>query len=300
MEEYSKSQKLIPFGQTPMEDNIDDEIKLYIPKNRERSKKRFFFCFRIFRFIAMVFAFFFIYYCLYQLYLKNAKFNEDIPSSATVAETSKEEGELTTDPRIPLLIDESASNIELKEYIENSVGLKLPEGEGVKVLVVNAHSSEKVSQNLTVSDLAADLVKIFESRGIRAYFDDTANDENGTIGAYSKMRDNVARLKDIHNEAFVVIDIHNSDSGLPCTFTIGSIDTFAWQENLRFACGIYKIMKDTEVAFRILPSSLGQDSGLITLNLGIGGDIFDDCEARALLSSFADAFVKLIRNEPLA
>jgi hypothetical protein len=300
MEEYSKSQKLIPFGQTPMEDNIDDEIKLYIPKNRGRGKKRFLFCFRIFRFIAMVFAFFFIYYCLYQLYLKNAKFNEDVPSSETVAEASNEETEPMQEVRMPLLIDESESNIDLKEYIENAGDFKFPEGEGVKVFVVNSHSSEKASQNLTVSDLAADLVKILESRGIRAYFDDTANDENGTIGAYSKMRDNVARLKDIHNEAFVVIDIHNSDSGLPYTFSVGILDSFAWQENLRFACGIYKIMKDTEAAFRILPSSLGQDSGLITLNLGIGGDTYDDSEARILLSLFADAFLELIANEPLA
>jgi hypothetical protein len=201
---------------------------------------------------------------------------------------------------MPLLIDESESNIDLKEYIENAGDFKFPEGEGVKVFVVNSHSSEKASQNLTVSDLAADLVKILESRGIRAYFDDTANDVNGTIGAYSKMRDNVARLKDIHNEAFVVIDIHNSDSGVPYTFTVGSLESFAWQENLRFACGIYKIMKDTEAAFRILPSSLGQDSGLITLNLGIGGDTYDDSEARILLSSFADAFIQLITNEPLA
>ena len=52
--------------------------------------------------------------------------------------------------------------------------------------------------------------------------------------------------------------------------------------------------------FRFLPTSLGQDSGLLTLNIGIGGDLTDDSATRALLASFADALSHLLQNEPLA
>mgnify|MGYP003306871352 CR=1 FL=1 len=41
MEEYSEPNKLVPFGQTPIENDPEDEIKLYMPNRRERKSKLF-------------------------------------------------------------------------------------------------------------------------------------------------------------------------------------------------------------------------------------------------------------------
>ena len=300
MEEYSEPNKLVPFGQTPIENDPEDEIKLYMPNRRERKSKLFSFCFRIYRFAAMVVAFFLIYYCLYRLYVKNALPAEDIPAAATPEVTSAEESLHLTEPRLPLVINECPFEIDVEEYLNEDSYIKIPDGDGIKVLIVNSHSSETVSDSLSVSDLAEDLAKILESRGIGTYFDNTQNDVAGNIGAYARMTENIARLKEKYTEAVIVIDIHDSDSGSPFTFTIGATDDFSWEENLRLACNIYKLMKDTDAMFRFLPTSLGQDSGLLTLNIGIGGNITDDSTARALLSSFADALSQLLQNEPLA
>lgn len=300
MEEYSKSNKLVLFGQTPIDDNIDDVIKLYMPKKREKNRKIFSFCFRIWRFLAMVTAFFLIYYCLYQLYVKNVAPAEDIPIAVTPEVTSSVETEYPSKPRLPLIINESSFEINVEEYYNEDNHIKFPNGDGIKVLIVNSHSSERVSDSLSVSDLAEDLAKILESRGIGTYFDNTANDDAGTIGAYARMSENIFKLKEKYTEAVIVIDIHDSDSGAPFTFTVGATDGFSWEENLRLACNIYKLMKDTDAVFRFLPTSLGQDSGILTLNIGIGGNLTDDSNARTSLSSFADALSQLLQNEPLA
>ncbi len=300
MEEYSESNKLVPFGQPPIENDLDGEIKLYMPKKREKNRKIFSFCFRIWRFFAMVIAFFLIYYCLYQLYVKNAAPAEDVPAVVTPEVTSSEQTVYLSEPRLPLVIDESSFEINVEEYLKEENFIKFPHGDGIKVLIVNSHSSERVSDSLSVADLSEDLAKILESRGIGTYFDNTANDDAGAIGAYARMSANVAMLKEKYIEAVIVIDIHDSDSGSPFTFTVGATDSFSWEENLRLACNIYKLMKDTDAMFRFLPTSLGQDSGLLTLNIGIGGDLTDDSATRALLASFADALSQLLQNEPLA
>ena len=300
MEEYSEVNKLVPLGQTPMEENIDDAIKLYMPPKRERNRKVFSFCFRVWRFIAMVVAFFLIYYCLYRLYVKNALPNEDIPASVTPEASSLEEPVELSDPVLPLIIDESLLEINVESYLNEENYIKIPQGDGIKVLIVNSHASERVSDSLSVSDLGEDLVKILESRGIGTYFDNIPNDDAGTIGAYARMSENVAILKEKYKEAVIVIDIHDSDTGSPFTFSVGVSEEFAWEENLRFACNIYKIMKNSDAAFRFLPTSLGQNNGLLTLNIGIGGNMTKDSAARAQLASFADALSQLLQNEPLA
>ncbi len=300
MEEYSESNKLVLLGQTPIENDIDDEIKLYMPKKRERNHKLISFCFKIWRFVAMVVAFFLIYYCLYQLYLKNALPGEDIPTVATPDNTTAEETVQVSPPTFPPIINESAYEINIEEYINEDSFIKIPQGDGVKVLIVNSHSSERVSESLSVSNLGEDLAKILESRSIGTYFDNSENDVSGTIGAYSRMSEKVDVLKEKYSEAVVVIDIHDSDIGSPITFTIGATDEFSWQENLRFACNIYKLMKDKDAIFRFLPTPLGQDSGLLTINIGIGGNLSQDSDARAILGSFADALTRLLQNEPLA
>ena len=279
MEEYSKSNKPVLFGQIPIDNDLDDEIKLYMPKKREKNRKLLSFCFRISRFFIMVIAFFLIYYCLYRLYVKNAVLAEDLPVSAIPEDTSIEETLRISEPRIPLVIDESSFEINLVKYLNEDNYIKIPNGDGIKVLIVNSHSSERVSDSLSASDLGEDLAKILESRGVGTYF---------------------AILKEKYNEAVIVIDIHDSDSGSPFTFTIGATEDFSWEENLRLACNIYKLMKDTDVMFRFLPTSLGQDTGLLTLNIGIGGNMTDDSAARAMLASFADALSQLLQNEPLA
>lgn len=300
MEEYSLSNKLVLYGQTPTDENTDDEIKLYMPKKRNRNNMLFSFCFKICRFLTLVVAFFLLYYCLYQLYVKSALPQENVPTAVTPAITSAEDTEEYFKLELPFVINESANEINIEEYFGNEDHISLPQGKGIKVLIVNSHSSEFASSSLSVSDLGEDLAKILSSRGISTYFDSTVHDEAGTIGAYSRMSESISDLQKKYNEAVVVIDIHDSSSGAPVTFTVGTSDGFAWQENLRLVCSIYKGMKKDDVAIRILPTALGQNNGLLTLNVGIGGKFCDDSTARALLASVADALTIILKNEPLA
>lgn len=300
MEEYSDFKKLIPLGQTPMESNIDDEIKLYRPKKKGKNRVIYYVCFRVVRFFMLVLAFFAVYYCLYQLYLKNAKGNDDVPASAYPEETLAEETAPKDEFRLPLIINESKREIDYISIFEEDNYFRLPPGDGVKIIIVNSHSGEKVAGDIAVTEISDDLLRLLQSRGISAYLDDTQYDAEGAIGAYKRMSDNVSKLKNIYKEAVVVIDLHNSDSGVPLTFTVGTSDNFAWQENLRFACAIYKYMDDKNVAIRMLPTSLGQDNGLLNINVGIGGSECTAIEARETLSAFLDSLTLILQNVPLA
>ena len=303
MEEYSKSNEVIVGAPREPREDLDDVIKLYMPKQRRQRMQRklvFTFGLKIFRFFLLVTAFFLIYYCLYRLYVQNAVTTPDIPTSVSPAETSEEETTAEYVFELPIIINESNTEINIEEYFENDTFIKLPQGRGIKVIIVNSHSSEMVTENLSVADLSEDLAKILESRGIGVCFENSENDADGMIGAYARMSESVSRLKDIYNEAVVVIDIHNSDSGMPLTYTIGIDDKFAWNENLLFVCNIYRSMKDVESAFRILPSSLGQDNGLLTINIGIGGSQYEDSEVRSWLIAFADGLLRIFNEEPLA
>lgn len=300
MEDYSEAKELVPFGQTPMESDLDDEIKLYKPKKKVRNRVLYSACLRVWRFLLLVVAFFLVYYCLYQLYLKNAKVGEDIPASVVPEQSTAEETTSTKELLLPFIIDESGTEFDFEALFYEDSLFRLPSGNGIKVIIVNSHSSENVSKNATVADLSEDLFKILQSKGISAYLDKTEYDADGTIGAYTRMSENVASLKEKYNDVLVVVDLHDSDIGVPFVFTVGISDHFAWQENMRFACNIYKLMKFPDGTFRMLPSSLGQDSGLLSINIGIGGITADDVETRAILSSFADALVAILQEEPLA
>ncbi len=299
MEEYSEAKDLIPFGQTPMESNFDDEIKLYKPKKKDRNGVLYSAFFSFGRFLLLVVGFFMVYYCLYQLYLKNAKAGEDIPASVIPEQTTAEETTEQKESLLPLIIDESGTEFDYEALFYEDGLFRLPTGDGVKVIIVNSHSSEKVSNNRTVSDLSEDLFKILQSKGISAYIDKTEYDADGTIGAYTRMSENVASLKEEYNNALIVVDIHDSDIGVPFVFTVGISDRFAWQENLRFACNIYKLMKRPDGALRMLPSSLGQDNGLLSINIGMGSAVADVVETREILSSFADALAAILQENPL-
>ena len=65
----------------------------------------------------MVIAFFLIYYCLYRLYVKNAVLAEDLPAAVIPEDTSIEETLRLSEPRLPLIIDESSFEINLVEYL---------------------------------------------------------------------------------------------------------------------------------------------------------------------------------------
>ena len=300
MEEYSESNKLVLYGLERTDEITEDEIKLYMPKKREKNRQLLSFCFRICRFLTMVAAFFLLYYCLYQLYVKSAVKPEDISASVSPESTSTAETEQTEKLKLPLVINESMVDINIEDFLKADSNFSLPRGDGVKVIIVNSHSSEYASSSLSVSDLGEDLAKILTSRGIATYFDATAYDADGTIGAYSGMSDGVAELVKKYNEAVAVIDIHNSSIGDVVTLTVGTSDSFAWQENLRFACNIYNEMKNDKNVIRLLPTELGQNNGLLTLNVGIGEKNCDDGTTRSLLLFVADALTAVLANEPLA
>jgi hypothetical protein len=300
MEDYSESNALVPYGQTLMKTDLDDEIRLYRPKKKNERGVLFSACLRLWRFLLMVTAFFLIYFCLYQLYVNNASADDDIQAFVPPEETGNKVMNVEKEFAPALLINESKIDIDGDAIFNEGYDFCFPNGDGVKVIIVNTHSSEKVSSEVSVRQFSEDLLKILQSRGISAYFDDTRFDEQGSMGAYTRMSEKVKKMRDIYNEAVVVIDLHDSDSGAPLTFTVGSDESYAWQENLRFACYIYKKMKCNDGAIRILPSSLGQDNGLLSINVGIGGVDYSGIEAREMLSVFADAISEILKTTPHA
>ena len=59
-------------------------------------------------------------------------------------------------------------------------------------------------------------------------------------------------------------------------------------------------MKNDKNVIRLLPTELGQNNGLLTLNVGIGEKNCDDGTTRSLLLFVADALTAVLANEPLA
>jgi hypothetical protein len=113
------------------------------------------------------------------------------------------------------------------------------------------------------------------------------------------MKESLTSLIDKYPDAVCVIDIHDSDSGHPVTFTVGT-DGVGWNENLRLAEAVCGKMASIETAFRFLPGTLGQDSGVLTLNVGLGGKNFGDEEVRAAIASFANAFIEICNEKASA
>ena len=280
----------------------DEEIRVYVPP-REAKKKSV-----VLRFIITFVAFFLLFLCLAILIedrgVCDAEDDEDYLSSAEMTDTSALEEITVSAPSAvypPTVIDESKSGIEINLYNNEDYSLQplLLACDGVKVLIIHSHNSEYVSESLSVSDAGSVISQLLTSAGIETYHCITEHDAEGNIGSYLRMKESVTELIERHPDAVCVIDIHDSDSGLPVTFTVGT-GGVGWNENLRFAEAICGKMTGIETAFRFLPGALGQDGGILTLNVGMGGKGVPDDDARAIIATFVNALIKICNEKASA
>lgn len=201
---------------------------------------------------------------------------------------------------IPLVIDESKAGI-APDVMNTDYSLHhlVEASDGVKLLIVHSHNSESVSSLISVADAGSAIAQILTSAGIDTLHSTVLHDSEGSIGAYSKMKTTVSSVLEKHPGVFCVIDLHDSDSGLPLTFTVAT-EGEGWSENLRLAEAVCGRITDTQSAFRFLPGTLGQDNGILTLNVGICGESYEDQEARAVISSLADAIIEICNEKTSA
>ncbi len=167
---------------------------------------------------------------------------------------------------------------------------------GVKIIIIHSHSSERVSETQGVVALGDELCELLGEAGIESHHCTDKIDKNGVIGAYSTMKSRVKELLVTYPDTVCVIDLHNSDMGDGITLTVGADDGMGWTENFRLALALSKgIDRAYPHSLRVLPSAIGQDSGLLSLHVGIGSDKQSEAEASLALAAFADALITLCR-----
>ncbi len=257
------------------------------------------------RFVLMTLIFTFIFASIAYL-IRHETAKQDtacgiIPEETTACVTDRydetEVKEKVTVP--PVIIDESKTDIKFDMSEEYSLGALIGSSTGIEILILHSHNSEKVSESISVGDAGEVMAQIISSAGINVYHCNTEHDASGTVGAYIKMKETLSELLSEHPDVVCVLDIHDSDSGMPVTFTVGT-DYDGWRENFRIASAVCGQMKDTETAFRLLPGALGQDSGVLTLNVGICGGGFSNDEAREAIAALTEALIKICNEKASA
>lgn len=224
------------------------------------------------------------------------RYQNDIPvgiapeNSDTEVPTGLEEQYITIPP---IVLDESMLGIDVENEIDENYSLAplIGASEGVNVIITHSHTSEYVSESQSVADAGEVLMQILNSGGIKTYHCTASHDAEGTLGAYKRMNETLKALTVEYPGVVLVIDLHDSDSGKPLTFTVGTGFEYGWRENLKAACAVSANISDTERVIRLLPGELGQNSGILTLNIGICGKDYSDEEARKALASLAKAIL---------
>ena len=282
------------------EEDSYDEIRVYEPPRVKKKKTAFL------RFIVLTFAFFLLFLCIGMMIKEKQTSPSDsesgylptvmIPETTTICETT---GSVMETVYTPVVIDESKISAEINFDEKYSLNSLIKASEGVKIVILHSHNSEYVSDSISVSDAGDVISQLFTSAGLETYHCVTVHDKEGSLGAYSRMKESLTSILEKYPATVCVIDIHDSDSGLPVTFTVGT-DGAGWNENLRLAQAICGRMTGIETAFRFLPGSLGQDSGILTINIGIGNGDCSESEARAAISSFAQAFIETCNEKASA
>ncbi len=275
-----------------------ESVRYYVPPRALRRRAAPL----ILRFVLMTLLFTVIFACVACL-IRNEETNPDaecgIQPVETACETTEACEETEAQEKIsipPVVIDESKTDIKLDMTEDYSLGSLMGSSTGVKILILHSHNSEKVSDSITVSDAGQAIAQIISSAGIKVHHCNTEHDGGGTVGAYMKMKQTVSELLSRYPDVLCVLDIHDSDSGMPITFTVGT-DYDGWRENLRIAEAVCGQMYGTETAFRLLPGTLGQDSGVLTLNVGICGSGFSDEEAREAIAALTEAIIKICNEK---
>ena len=278
----------------------DDEIRLYVPPRRNKARPK------LLRFLLSTVAFFLLFLCLAMLIQYKAKATVDEPdeqlqTGALVETEVIDDINVVANPAefIPIVIDETKTGIEITPDKDYSLYPLIASSEGIKVLIVHSHNSEYVSENLSVTDAGDAIAQLLTSAGIKTYHCTTEHDTDGNIGSYLRMKESVSELITRYPDVVCVIDIHDSESGLPVTFTVGT-DFNGWNENFKLSEAVSSYISNIESAFRFLPGTLGQDSGLLTLNIGLGGADTSDEDARSAIALFAEAFIEICSEKASA
>ena len=146
---------------------------------------------------------------------------------------------------------------------------------------------------MSVIDAGEVIMQFLTTAEIGAVHCKVPHDNNGRIGAYNSMKDTVLKLKQEHPGVVLVIDLHGSDSSSQILFDIGSETKYAWKENLLVATKLCYNMDRNDTAIRILPDNLGQDNGIITINVSLGQEEADDSFARELIADLSLGIISL-------
>lgn len=279
-----------------------DEIRIlnnYRKGNRKPVANGFF------RFAVTVAAFiglFSVVYLLsktieYQRDGNNFYDDSDPPVSGDSLQESYEDTDVSVkeEKEPPRIIDEAKTGINMSDYYDDTMSLShlLNNENKISVLLVHSHASEYVSESISVTDAGEAMAQLLNSAGIGTLHCKTEHDSEGFIGAYSKMRESVLSLRNVNSGIVLVIDVHDSDTSYPLTFTVGTGADFGWKENLRLSAAIYKNMSSDVGIIRLLPSDLAQNNGALTVHVGIGNKSADDEEARRIISAFVDSIIEL-------
>ncbi len=298
-----EGKELIPYKEKPVilsEDNGSVKSgtteRYIIPK---RKKAYFFTCLRFLFFTAILTVVF--------LYIKNAgdaelsnDGNEIYANTTETSESVFETEYVSADPvkAAPTVIDEAKSGITLDDYSDRTYSLSHLIGisDTPGVLIIHSHSSESVSESITVVDAGKVICDILTTADINAIHCARQHDEDGRLGAYALMNESVREILLENNKIKLIIDLHDSDSEKPLTITVGVDEGFAWQENLRLACAMYNAFKDTEGCIRLLPGTVGQNTGVLTLSIGIGGEKMQNDTGRELIGALAEAIMDLFNK----
>lgn len=235
-------------------------------------------------------------------------FDDKTPSSNGTSDTTSPDKEVAATPSTTIdidggdaaegfiFLDESAMGIDIHAINTDTYTLSpvIKSESEVRVIIMHSHSSERVSADLGVAALGEALCKSLNEAGIAAFHCTDKMDKSGVIGAYNNMKTRLSELRRSYPKAALVIDLHNSDVGDELTITVGTGDSFGWTENLTLALALCRELNLGEAcALRVLPSAIGQDSGLLSLHLGIGGVEQSEESAIHLLESFVNAFVNI-------
>ncbi len=286
----------------------EEEITVYSFKSKE-EKAWSVVLIRYWRFaaIATAFAAIFIWiyaYCTNSLQYDSNKSEPTLNDTGNITEESSVniiediQASVNTKKDPPEIMDESKIGVSILDYVDDEFSFYPLAGEsqGISVIIIHTHASEYISESISVTEAGAVIAQLLNSAGIGTFHCITEHDKEGSIGAYERMRESVDVLREDYKEILLIIDLHDSDTNAPLTFTVGTGQNFGWKENLRICTAIYNKTEKYKGVIRLLPDSLGQNNGVLTVSIGIGGKAENDQEARNIIASTVNAIISLFNE----
>lgn len=280
----------------------EEEIKVYEVK----SKNSVTLFLNLWKYLTMTVAFAAIFICIISFLYFDGETSEDQPSdSDDESESTYADTEVVAVPDTSLnstltVMNEAIPVFDLNDYIDNGGGeSSFIKGNGeISIILVHSHSTEYISENISVLEAGDAISQLLNSAGIKTIHCNEPFDAAGKIGAYERMKTKVQELSSDLEGVVWIIDLHSADSGADISFTVGVSPSFGWSENLRCAVTVAEYLDKTEAVLRLLPSALGQDSGNITLNIGIGGNDRDDEIGRGIIAALVNAILDMYNENP--